>query len=98
MAFFAWTIALGKILTLDNLRKKQIVVINRCCLCMSDKESVDHLLLHCEVAHVLWHAIFSRFRLHWVMPCRVEDLNACWGTGGRSRSAVVWKMIPLCLM
>jgi hypothetical protein len=36
VAFFAWTAALGKILTLDNLRKRQIVVINRRCLCMSD--------------------------------------------------------------
>jgi hypothetical protein len=24
----------------------------------------------------LWHVVFSRFRLHWVMPCRVEDLYA----------------------
>jgi hypothetical protein len=31
------------------------------------------------------------------MPCRVEYLNACWWTGGRSQSAVVWKMIHLCL-
>jgi hypothetical protein len=41
--------------------------------------------------------IFSRFGLHWVMPGRVKDLYASW-TGGQSWSAVVWKMIPLCLM
>ena len=65
---------------------------------MSDGESVDHLLLHCEIANALWHAIFSWFGLHWVMLSRVEDLYARRWTGGRSRSAVVWKMIPLCLM
>ena len=28
VAFFAWMAAIGKILTLDNLRKRQILVIN----------------------------------------------------------------------
>jgi uncharacterized membrane protein len=59
---------------------------------------VDHLLLHCEVACVLWNAIFCRFSLSWVMPRRVVDLFACWWTGGRSRSAMVWKMIHCCLL
>jgi hypothetical protein len=27
-----------------------------------------------------------------------KELFACWWSGGRSRSAVVWKMAPLCLM
>lgn len=58
VAFFAWTAALGKILTLDNLRKRQIIVINRCCMCKKNEESVDHLLFHCEVAGELWNAVF----------------------------------------
>jgi len=98
VAFFAWTAALGKILTLDNLRKKRVIVIDRCCMCKMNGETVDHLLLHCEVARVLWYAILSRFSLSWVMPLWVIDLFACWWTGGRSRSAVVWKMVPCCLM
>jgi hypothetical protein len=59
---------------------------------------VDHLLLHCGVANALWNVIFSRFGLCWVMPGSVRELFACWWSRGRSRSAVVWKMIPLCLM
>jgi len=78
VAFFAWTAAQGKILTLDNLRKKGVVVIDRCCMCKLNGESVDHLLLHCEVACALWNAIFSRFSLSWVMSLRVVDLFACW--------------------
>jgi hypothetical protein len=33
VAFFAWLIALGKILTMDNLRKQHIVVIDWYCMC-----------------------------------------------------------------
>jgi len=32
-AFFVWTAALNKILTQDNLRKRHVIVINRCCMC-----------------------------------------------------------------
>jgi hypothetical protein len=44
VAFFVWSAALGKILTLDNLRKKIMVLVNRCGMCKKDEESVDHLL------------------------------------------------------
>jgi hypothetical protein len=30
--FFVWSAALGKILTMDNLRKRHIIVINWCCV------------------------------------------------------------------
>jgi hypothetical protein len=62
-AFFVWSVALRKILTLDNLRKRQVVVINRCFMCKKDGELVDHLLLHCKVAHALWCNMFSRLGL-----------------------------------
>jgi hypothetical protein len=52
VAFFAWTVALGKILTMDNLRKRRAIVIDRCCMCKTNVESVD-LLFHCEVARAL---------------------------------------------
>ena len=64
-------------------------MINRCCLCKADGETIDHLLLNCEIARSLWYAIFSQFGLSWVMPSKVEGLFACWWSGGCSRSAVV---------
>jgi hypothetical protein len=82
----------GAGLTLDNLRKRQVIVINRCDMCKSSDETVDHLLLHCEVASTLWDAIFSRFGVAWVMPKCVVDLLACWWSlrGGGGGGAVVW--------
>jgi hypothetical protein len=73
-------------------------VVIRCCLCKSDGETIDHLLLHCKIARELWYAIFSRFGLSWVMPSSLANLFACWWMGGSSWSAIVWKIVPLCLM
>jgi hypothetical protein len=98
VAFFAWTAAHGKILTVDNLRRRGMVMVNRCWLCEADGESVDHLLLHCGTARALWNAFFTRFGLCWVMPSSVKELLASWWSCGRSRSAVVWKMVPSCIM
>ena len=53
VTFFAWTAALGKTLTLDNVWKRGIVVINQCCMCELEGESIDHLFLHCGVAGTL---------------------------------------------
>ena len=94
VGFFVWTAVLGKVLILDNLRKRQLIMINRC-LYKSDGETVE-ILLHCEVASALWYAFFSRFGLSWVMSNNVADLFACWWTGGCFRSAMVWKMVSLC--
>ena len=33
VAFFVWTAALGKILTIDNLRKRKIRITDWCCMC-----------------------------------------------------------------
>jgi hypothetical protein len=33
VAFFIWTAVLGKILIMDNLRKKNIIVTEWCCMC-----------------------------------------------------------------
>jgi len=79
-----------------GLRKRHVIMINKCCMCKKTEESVDHLLLHCDVSFALWYSIFS-FGLSWVMPQRVIDLLTCWWSSGRSRSAMVWKMASTCL-
>jgi hypothetical protein len=96
--FFAWSVALDKIFTIDNLRKRHVIVVDRCCMCKRNEESVDHLLLHCDVAYSIWIAFFSRFGLFWVMPRHVVNLYACWWTTESMQSADVWKMVPTSLL
>jgi hypothetical protein len=98
VAFFARPAALGKILTMDNLKKWKIIVVDWCYMCKSRK-TVNHLLLHCNIVSALWYYICSLFGLAWVMPRLVRDLLACWRRKtGNSYSEALWKMILLCLM
>uniref|UniRef100_A0A2N9GD12 Reverse transcriptase zinc-binding domain-containing protein n=1 Tax=Fagus sylvatica TaxID=28930 RepID=A0A2N9GD12_FAGSY len=44
IAFFSWTDALGKLLTIDNLRKRHLIIVDWCCLCKtSGAASLDWL-------------------------------------------------------
>ena len=44
VAFFVWTAALGKILTIDNLRKRKIRITDWCCMCNA---MVNLLITYC---------------------------------------------------
>jgi hypothetical protein len=66
VAFFGWSADLGKnqkILAMDSLCKRHDIVVDWCCLCKRNEESMNHLLLYCEVACAIWKVFFSRFGL-----------------------------------
>jgi hypothetical protein len=90
---------LEKILTLDNLRKRNIMVLQWCCLCKNSGESIENLLLHFEVAIELWSVIFQLFGVAWVMPLSVCECSRSWRSQYGNRTALcIWRMTPLCLM
>jgi len=49
-------------------------VVECCCMCKKSGESIDHLLIHYEVARELWSSILNLFGVDWVMPRWVNDL------------------------
>ena len=77
LLFFVWISALGNILTIDNLRKQKILILDWCCMCKRNEVSVDHLLIHCPIAFDLWSMVFTLFGIHWVILKIVVELLAC---------------------
>jgi hypothetical protein len=47
----------------DNLMRQHVIVMDRSWMCKRNEESVDHLLLHCNVASAIWSVLFNRFGL-----------------------------------
>ena len=83
VAFFLSAASLGKILTMDNLRKSDIILMSWCCMYKGAEETVDHLLLHCPTARE-WSLHFVGFS-GW---CNSEIWNPiliiwCGAFGGR---------------
>lgn len=74
---------LQKKITMHKLKKIRHVIVNGCPLCLEDKESANHLLLHCCFATKVWAAVCNRFRMLWVMLRTIFELFWHWKfTGG----------------
>ncbi|RVW52060.1 hypothetical protein CK203_079593 [Vitis vinifera] len=78
LAFFAWEATWGRVLTIDRLQKRVWQIPNRCYLCGSDEENVNHLLIHCTVASVLWGMVLSLVGAQWVFPETVKEVIISW--------------------
>jgi hypothetical protein len=48
-----------KILTLDNLRKNNVIVVDWCCMCKRNGDFINHVFLHCEVARIIINVKWS---------------------------------------
>ena len=60
--------------------------------------SIDHILIQCSRARVLWELSFALFGVTWVLPFSVRDTLIGWrGFNLGKKSRKVWKTAPLCL-
>ena len=66
----------GKCMTIDNIKKRKVWILNWCYMCECNSESVDHLFLHCLVAMDLWSMVLGLFGVSWVIPKSVVGLLA----------------------
>ena len=90
---------MGTILTIDNLRKRKVVILDWCYMCKSKGESVDQFLLHCPIVFELCSMVFTLFGIYSAMPKIVVELLACLqGNFGHRHNGVIWMAVPHCLM
>jgi hypothetical protein len=96
---FSRATALGRILMVDNLRRRGFQPINRCCLYKKDEKTINHFLLHCELSVDIWHFVLNNFGISWVTLGNVPQLLNCWKFFGYGHPReVMWKVIPALLM
>lgn len=50
------------------------IIINEFPMCLEDKETVYHLMIHCHFGHRVWSTLLEMFGIEWAMPRIVEDL------------------------
>lgn len=68
MEAFAWLAILGKVSTMDNLRRRGLAsgaISNLCVLGRKEMETVDHLFIHCQFSHTLWCSFLLRCVVLW---------------------------------
>ena len=99
ISFFVWAATLGRVLPIDNLIRRRQVLVNWCCMCRANTESIPHLLLHCSMAHQLWTVALALFGMAWVQLRSIGAVLWSWKGGrvGRRRKKV-WAWVLLCLM
>ena len=87
---FFWILLQNKILTLDNLKKRGFIIINRCVLYKNDGESVDHITLHFPFTKKLWDKVCSLLNVEWVFPYTIQLFFTSWTSS--SKNALIVKL------
>ena len=98
VGFFALEASWGKVLTLDQLKRRGWAIANGCFLCCAEEESINHIIIHYSKARVLWELVFVLFGVTWVLPYSARDTLLGWHgsfVGKKHRKA--WRATPLCL-
>jgi hypothetical protein len=71
---FIWTLMHNAILTGDNLKRKGWEGPMRCPLCVSNKESVAHILLNFSFTREVWQLALAPWTTQVTLPDEIHSL------------------------
>lgn len=97
ICFFAWEAWWGKVLTMEQLKKRGFPLASSP-LCLAAKEDLNHLLIHCPPVWSLWSSIIYIKKSAWVWPGTTKTLLWNWtGFQMSKKTRKLWLATPLCL-
>ena len=89
----------GKVLTMDQLKKRGFQLTSRCPLCKEDEETIDHFLFHCPSVWGFWVAILSLLGVVWACPLLFKELMVAWATFPiKKKARNTWNAALPCLL
>ena len=98
IGIFTWEAVWGKVLTLDNLKRHGMAFANRYFMCEEGEETINHLLIHCRSAKMLWDLLLSIGGLSWAFPSSVRYTLLAWqGVAVGKKRKKIWTTAPMCL-
>ena len=83
-------------MTLDRLQKRGWQLLNHCFLCACEEENVNHILIHCTMARVLWDLVLGLFGVQRAFPETVKEVLFSWrGSFVGKKRKKLWNFIQL---
>ena len=76
--FFVWEAWWGKVLTLDQLKRRGFSLANRCYLCGEEEENIDHLPIHCLKIRTMWSSLLIALDIASVKPLMTKNVTIGW--------------------
>ncbi|CAI0540589.1 unnamed protein product, partial [Linum tenue] len=75
---FMWMVYHENISTLDNLKRRGMILPNWCILCKCHEESISHIFFLCPFAVTIWESFRKGFDLHGPYPPSTRDFLIAW--------------------
>eukprot|EP00253_Pinus_taeda_P028787 PITA_28787 len=76
--FFFWTLFQNKILTGENLCKRNITGPHRCVFCKKALETSAHIFLECEYAQKTWTSFLAGLNIRSPANCSITEMFLSW--------------------
>jgi hypothetical protein len=75
--FFVWMVTHNNCWMADCLARRGLPHSEFCLLCDQEKETIDHLLVHCVFARVFWFNLFRQVSLQALSPQPTDFILPC---------------------
>lgn len=70
-------------------------ITDTCCLCRRERESIDHLFIHCSVTSSIWGHFLNLCGVAWCFLGSLSGLVKAWrGSPMVGCSVILWRLIP----